>query len=145
MTACELCQPAGEIVASSAQWRVVLVEDDLYPGLCRVIWNAHVAEMSDLSASERTVFMDVVWQVEVALREVLQPHKINLASLGNMVPHLHWHIIARFTDDAHFPNPIWGTALRAPGESLGACRALRGQLKAAIVHKLGHHTLEQQS
>lgn len=147
MTVCELCNPdpAGEIVASSAEWRVVLVDDALYPGFCRVIWNAHVNEMTDLCAAERTMFMDVVWQVEAAVREVLQPHKINLASLGNMVPHLHWHIIPRFTDDTHFPNPIWGTALRDPGDSLPARRALTDQLKAVIAHKLGRNTLEQQS
>ena len=145
MTTCELCQPAGEIVASNPEWRVVLVDDDLYPGFCRVIWNAHVAEMSDLPVPERVRLMDVVWQVEAALREVLQPHKINLASLGNMVPHLHWHIIPRFTDDPHFPHPIWGKALREPGENAIARRALSRQLKAAIAEKLGHHTLEQQS
>jgi diadenosine tetraphosphate (Ap4A) HIT family hydrolase len=43
---------------------------------------------------------------------VLQPDKINLASLGNVVPHLHWHVIPRFADDPHFPNPVWGQRLR---------------------------------
>ena len=44
---------------------------------------------------------------EQALRELMQPAKINLASFGNMVPHLHWHVIARFADDRHFPGSIW--------------------------------------
>jgi len=46
------------------------------------------------------------------LRDTLQPDKINLASLGNQVPHLHWHVIPRFADDAHFPDPIWAAARR---------------------------------
>ena len=77
-----------------------------------VIWHNHVAEMTDLSPDERTEFMNAVYAVETAMREVLQPAKINLASLGNVVPHLHWHIIARFTEDACFPAPIWANAVR---------------------------------
>jgi diadenosine tetraphosphate (Ap4A) HIT family hydrolase len=46
------------------------------------------------------------------LRDALAPTKINLAALGNMVPHLHWHVIARFDWDSHFPQPIWGTRQR---------------------------------
>jgi diadenosine tetraphosphate (Ap4A) HIT family hydrolase len=50
--------------------------------------------------------------VEAALREIMAPDKINLASLGNVVPHLHWHVIPRYRDDKHFPEPIWGQARR---------------------------------
>jgi diadenosine tetraphosphate (Ap4A) HIT family hydrolase len=53
-----------------------------------------------------------VFAVESVLREQLDPHKINLASLGNVVPHLHWHVIPRYTDDPHFPQPIWSNAQR---------------------------------
>jgi len=51
--------------------------------------------------------------LEQALRQHLQPAKINLATLGNMVPHLHWHVIARFDWDSHFPAPVWAAALRS--------------------------------
>ncbi len=54
--------------------------------------------------------MKVVFSVETAMREIIQPDKINLASLGNKTPHLHWHIIPRFEDDKHFPNSHWGEA-----------------------------------
>ncbi|MEI4902545.1 HIT domain-containing protein, partial [Klebsiella pneumoniae] len=47
-----------------------------------------------------------------ALRSLYSPDKVNLASLGNVVPHLHWHVIARFRDDAHFPDPIWSVPRR---------------------------------
>jgi diadenosine tetraphosphate (Ap4A) HIT family hydrolase len=56
--------------------------------------------------------MHVVFAVERALRKTLAPVKINLATLGNMVAHVHWHIIPRFADDPHFPQPVWGTRQR---------------------------------
>ena len=82
------------------------------PAFCRVIWQAHVAEMTDLAADERAEIMNAVYRVEAAMRQVFRPAKINLASLGNVVPHLHWHVIARFDNDANFPAPIWAPAQR---------------------------------
>jgi len=113
MMACPLCDGSGgELLWQDGFCRIVLVDDPHYPGFCRVILNQHVREMTDLSDSERSRLMAVVLAVEQAVREVLQPDKINLASLGNVVPHLHWHVIPRFGDDRHFPNPIWGEAKR---------------------------------
>lgn len=110
---CELCKDAGEtLLWRDELCRVIRVDDDAYPGFCRVILNRHVKEMTDLDASERSQLMDVVFAVEAAVREVIQPDKINLASFGNVVPHLHWHVIPRFVDDKHFPNSIWGEAKR---------------------------------
>lgn len=94
--------------------RVVWVEDPDYPGFCRVILNAHVREMTDLAEDQRQRLMAVVFALEAAVREVLQPDKVNLASLGNQVPHLHWHVIPRFEDDRHFPDPIWAVPRRPP-------------------------------
>lgn len=133
--ACELCDEAGgEIVFRSEQLRVVLIDDAGYPGFCRVIWNAHVREMTDLQPAERSALMKMVCQVEAAQREILQPEKINLAAFGNMVPHLHWHLIPRFTDDAHFPNPIWAPVVRrTPDDVLASRRALLPSLRMAIV------------
>ena len=51
--------------------------------------------------------MRVVCLVEQVQRDVLKPTKVNLASLGNMVAHVHWHVIPRYADDACFPNPVW--------------------------------------
>jgi hypothetical protein len=88
---CELCtSPGGELLHQAAQFRVVLVDDENYPGFCRVIWSAHVKEVTDLPELDRMLLMDVLWQVEQVVRDVMQPEKINLASFGNMVPHLHW-------------------------------------------------------
>lgn len=111
--ACELCDlTGGSLLWKDGQCRVVLVDDRDYPGFCRVIWNRHVAEMTDLTAEERAHCMRIVFAVETAVRQCLMPDKINLASLGNMTPHLHWHVIPRYRTDRHFPNPIWGEPQR---------------------------------
>jgi diadenosine tetraphosphate (Ap4A) HIT family hydrolase len=132
---CPLCSPAGEdLIHRDERLRVILVDDPDYPGTARVIWNAHVAEMSELTAPEQQHLMRTVMLVEAAQRRVLTPHKVNLASLGNMVPHLHWHVIPRYADDAHFPQPIWGSRQREPGaQALAARRARLPALRAALV------------
>ena len=113
---CELCESAGgTLIWRDERCRVVRIDEAGYPGYCRAIWGAHVAEMTDLSDDERAHFMRVVFALEAALRELLRPHKVNLASLGNLTPHLHWHVIPRFADDPHFPNPVWSAAVRQPG------------------------------
>lgn len=115
---CELCETdGGALIWRSDDCRVVGVAEPGYPGFCRAIWNAHVSEMTDLTETGRARLMRVVFTVEAALRERLRPDKINLASLGNVTPHLHWHVIPRFRDDPHFPNPIWGGQVRRPGAS----------------------------
>ncbi|GAA4022985.1 HIT family protein [Actimicrobium antarcticum] len=137
---CELCNnDGGEVIVSNDQFRVLLVDDAGYPGFCRVVWTAHVAEMTDLLPAERSTLMAAVCKVEMALREVMAPHKINLAALGNMVPHLHWHVIPRFTDDAHFPAPVWAAPARVPSPHTLAERcALLPVLRAALLLHFGH-------
>ena len=68
--------------------------------------------MTDLSFVERELLMTIVFAVEGSVREVLNPDKVNLASLGNQAPHLHWHVIPRFADDAFFPDSIWSQRVR---------------------------------
>ena len=110
---CPLCEEnGGEILWKSATCRVVRVDDPNYPGFCRVIWNAHVREMTDLDAEQRGKLMTVVFAVETMIRELFSPEKINLASFGNMVPHIHWHVVPRWADDRHFPEPVWGIRQR---------------------------------
>jgi diadenosine tetraphosphate (Ap4A) HIT family hydrolase len=110
---CPLCgTPGGTLLWQDDFCRVVRADEPDYPGFLRVILNAHVKEMTDLAVADQQALMRVVFATEAALREVLAPDKINLASLGNVVPHLHWHVIPRFTDDPHFPNPVWGAKLR---------------------------------
>ena len=138
VSSCELCDSAGgQPLWQDELCRVVLVEDRDYPGFCRVILNRHVSEMTDLDAATRQRLMRVVFAAEQALRQLMQPTKINLASFGNMVAHLHWHIIARFADDKHFPGSIWGEARRAgvlrPVDRDALQRALRQLLQPVEV------------
>jgi diadenosine tetraphosphate (Ap4A) HIT family hydrolase len=148
MPDCPLCQPiGGEIVWEDHLCRVVRVdgaEGRAFSGYCRVVWHAHVAEMTDLDPGNRRHLMNVVFAVEMALRRLLVPDKINLATLGNMVPHLHWHVIPRWRDDSHFPAAIWAApAESAPAAAAGASRpgpdnvALRVAIVAAMAEEVG--------
>jgi diadenosine tetraphosphate (Ap4A) HIT family hydrolase len=100
-----------------------------------VILNAHVKEMTDLSLDDRQALLQVVLATESALREVMAPDKVNLASLGNVVPHLHWHVIPRFADDPHFPNPVGGAKQRSTPHAVPV--DLDAQLAAALTRRLG--------
>lgn len=111
---CELCESAGgSVVFQNAVLRVIHAHEPAYPGFYRVVWNAHVPEWSDLQAADRMYAMDAVVIVEKALRQALEPRKVNVASLGNVTAHLHWHVIARFDWDAHYPAPVWAQPQRA--------------------------------
>lgn len=135
---CELCKrPGGDVLWEDDLCRVIAVNDHDYPGFCRVIAKQHVAEMSDLDPASRLALMRVVFAVETALRQTCHPDKINLASLGNQTPHVHWHVIPRWRNDRHFPQPIWGVAQRpnSPKRALPPAytivRALREALAAS--------------
>jgi diadenosine tetraphosphate (Ap4A) HIT family hydrolase len=125
--------PGGDVIHEEEKFRVVLIDDAQYPGFCRVIWTGHDREMTDLEVLDRILLMDAVWRTEMTVREVMQPHKVNVASLGNVVPHLHWHVIPRYTDDMHFPAPIWGPPQRTPPEEiLDARKALLAELREVL-------------
>jgi diadenosine tetraphosphate (Ap4A) HIT family hydrolase len=139
---CPLCDsPGGDLVWRNKSLRVVLPDEPDYPGFTRVIWRVHVAEMTDLDAAERASLMRVVWSVEQVQRAVLVPDKVNLASFGNVVPHLHWHVIPRWRDDRHFPQPVWGAPAQRD-EAVTAARRLAVQAllpayRAALIAALG--------
>ena len=89
--------------------------------------------MTELSFVERELLMTIVFAVEGAVREVMKPDKVNLASLGNQAPHLHWHVIPRFVDDAFFPDSIWSNRVRDTAiDALERRRTLALTLPAAI-------------
>jgi diadenosine tetraphosphate (Ap4A) HIT family hydrolase len=133
---CELCAAVGgQLLWKDSLCRVALIDEPGYAGYCRVIWNSHVAEMTDLSDADRAHCMRVVLAVESVLRELLAPDKINLASLGNFTPHVHWHVIPRFHDDPHFPQAIWAARQReAPSRAVAA--DLHDQIARSIATRL---------
>jgi diadenosine tetraphosphate (Ap4A) HIT family hydrolase len=134
-TGCAFCEgQGGTRLWGDARCRVVLA-DEPFTGFCRVIWNAHIREMTDLDPTDRDRMMRVTFAVEAALRARLAPLKMNLASLGNQTPHLHWHVIPRFADDTHYPNPVWASAQRdAPSRALpdDFVASLTGDLAAML-------------
>ncbi|MSQ80329.1 MAG: HIT family protein [Candidatus Methylopumilus sp.] len=110
---CTICNlNEGEVIWSDVALRVVLIPHLDYRGYCRVELIDHKKEMTDLDESLRMRIMNCVFKVENALRIIFKPDKINLASLGNKTPHVHWHVIPRFKEDPHFPNSHWGEKLR---------------------------------
>jgi diadenosine tetraphosphate (Ap4A) HIT family hydrolase len=113
--------------------RVVRVDEPDYPGFVRVILTRHAREMSDLQQAEREELMRVVFEVEAAVRECMGAEKMNIASLGNMTPHVHWHVVPRFRDDRHFPTPIWGAPKREA--SVPDERRERAQSVAKAIHR----------
>ena len=144
MTNCALCKDElkaeeGQLIWRGDDCRVILVNDADLPGFCRVIWNRHVAEMTDLSYGERDHIMTLVFAVEEAIRHVMHPDKVNIAALGNMVPHIHWHVIPRFKDDAFFPGSAWSKRTQEPQASTLETRRKKAQelpaaIKAAIAN-----------
>jgi diadenosine tetraphosphate (Ap4A) HIT family hydrolase len=136
MPACEFCEsPGGAVLWQNDLCRVVRADEPDYPGFVRVILKRHAREMTDLEPAERDGLMAVVYAVEAAVRETMRPDKVNLASLGNMTPHVHWHVIPRYADDRHFPAPVWATPQRE--RAAGAEREGRAaRLAAAIAARL---------
>ena len=138
MTNCVLCKEElrpeeGQLIWRGDDCRVILVNDPDLPGFCRVIWNRHIAEMTDLTYGEREHLMSLVFAVEEAIRHVMYPDKVNIAALGNMVPHIHWHVIPRYKDDAFFPGSVWSKRVQElPLSKLAERRQLVSQLPAAI-------------
>ena len=114
---CELCttQHPHEIWRDDLLY-VIDASDDALPCFIRVISTQHKAEMTDLPQQDRAYIFNVLMLIEKSIREIVCPDKINLASLGNMVPHLHWHVIPRYADDARFPDSVWSPTRRSVDE-----------------------------
>ncbi len=130
---CPLCQtPGGTVLWQNQYLRVIDACDQLYPGFTRVIWMAHVVEMTDLSAAEQAELLRVVLLVEQVQRAELKPDKVNLAAFGNVVPHLHWHVIPRWQDDPHFPQAVWAALPHADLKTQAAQEARRARVQQQL-------------
>lgn len=135
---CPLCEGAGgHVVFEGTKFRVIRCEEAGIAAFYRVVWAEHVPEFSGLSVGDRRLCMDAVTCVEECLRRHLAPDKVNLAALGNAVPHLHWHVIARFSWDSYFPGSVWSTRLRdAPQAELASIAGRVAALEEDLVSRL---------
>lgn len=135
---CEFCSsPGGAVLWQNDLCRVVRVDEPDYPGFLRVILQRHAREMTDLPPDERARLMAIVFEVEAVVRDVMRPDKMNLASLGNMTPHVHWHVVPRYHDDRHFPSPIWAAPRRESAAPLDGRESAAQGLSAALLARLG--------
>ena len=136
MDNCRLCrEEGGALVWSGADCRIVQVNDTSLPGFCRVIWHHHIAEMSALNHAQRNLLMRIVFGVEEIVTSAMKPLKINLASLGNEVPHLHWHIIPRYEDDPYFPDSIWSEKHRDTNGIVAFKRQAMAELLPTLIRE----------
>jgi diadenosine tetraphosphate (Ap4A) HIT family hydrolase len=124
-------------VLQAPKWRLVHADEPGFPAFYRLVWQEHVREFSQLSRAGRHEVADLLAAIESAMLRVLQPAKVNLASLGNAVPHLHWHAIARFDWDSHFPGAVWAQPQRAADPArLGALAGRLPALEEALLSGL---------
>lgn len=112
--------------------RVLLMNDARFPWLVIVPRRPSLREFLDLAATERAILMEEIAKASAALKDVTQAEKLNVAALGNMVPQLHIHVIARFAGDPAWPNPVWGRGQAVPYETDSV-----EKFAAEIGHKLG--------
>ena len=111
--------------------RVLLINDSRYPWLILVPRIPNVREWLDLSSTDQALLLAEQLQVSQCLQTLLSPDKLNIATLGNIVPQLHLHIIARFETDFAWPSPVWGRgdSVRYPPDEKVA---LLGQYRSAL-------------
>jgi len=111
MKLCSMCtkwqdEPELRVVELDRTF-VLLNRDQFFPGYCFVVAREHVTELFHLDPAERAAVMEEVNAVAVAVASVFKPDKLNYELLGNMVPHMHWHVVPRFRSDSLWPRPIW--------------------------------------
>jgi len=101
-------------VARWALSELRLMNDSRYPWLVLVPRRAGLRDFHDLATEDLPVMTGEMVRASRLLQEAARPDKLNVAALGNQVPQLHVHVIARFTDDAAWPNPVWGSGAAEP-------------------------------
>jgi diadenosine tetraphosphate (Ap4A) HIT family hydrolase len=130
---CTKWQDDAELrIAELDRCRVLLNRDQFFPGYCFVFTRDHVTELFHLSPPDRDAVMAEVSAVAAALHRAFSPAKINYELLGNMVPHMHWHVVPRQTTDPLWPRPIWSE----PHEPVVLSTAANAERIALIRHHL---------
>ncbi|MBF0094205.1 MAG: HIT domain-containing protein [Alphaproteobacteria bacterium] len=110
---------------------VLLMNDSAYPWLILVPARPDIGELHQLSAGDRAVLIEEIARAAEGLAETTGAHKINTAALGNVVPQLHVHVIARFRHDPAWPRPVWGVHPAVPYAESGLAD-LRSRLRRRL-------------
>jgi diadenosine tetraphosphate (Ap4A) HIT family hydrolase len=141
-TGCQMDKPRPansefwDLVAPLSVSSLYLAKNQTYRGQCTLVFDLrHAARPDELSTEEWLAFCADLYAAQRAVVTVTTPDHINIESLGNVVPHLHWHIIPRYVGDARWGMPIWTTPLSAMTDvRLDAAdrAALLEQLQAAL-------------
>ncbi len=120
------------LVTSLALSRVLLMRDRRFPWLILVPERDGVREIAELAPADRGLLIEEIALASGALTRLFRPDKLNVGALGNLVPQLHVHVVARFTSDPAWPGPVWGSGAADPYEQT----ALDG-LVADLKERLG--------
>jgi diadenosine tetraphosphate (Ap4A) HIT family hydrolase len=119
-TGCPLCSPRPpsnehwDLIAPLSVSSLYLSGNQTYRGQCQLIFDArHVARVDELTAGEWRAMADDLFRSERAVYDLVRPDHMNIEALGNVVAHLHWHIIPRYRNDPRWGQPIWTTPLES--------------------------------
>jgi diadenosine tetraphosphate (Ap4A) HIT family hydrolase len=112
--------------------RLLLMDDATYPWCILVPRRAGMREIHELTEADQAMLLREVARLSTAMQAVFAADKMNVAALGNVVPQLHVHVIARRVDDAAWPRPVWGAAPRRPYAEAER-EAVTARLRSALV------------
>ena len=111
--------------------RVLLMNDRRFPWLILVPEREGVREIHDLAAEDRAVLIEEIAQASEALARLVRPDKMNVGALGNVVPQLHIHVVARFAADPAWPGPVWGSGAAVP-HAEDELEEMRGRIRLLL-------------
>lgn len=117
--------------------RALLMNNAKFPWIILVPLQADAREITDISAEQRAVLMEEIAHASTVLQAFTGAEKMNIAALGNMVPQLHVHIVARFTNDPAWPNPVWNSGVLAEPYAPGVAASLTQELAARLARQPG--------
>jgi diadenosine tetraphosphate (Ap4A) HIT family hydrolase len=121
-----------ELVAPLSASTLYLSNNQTYRGHCLLILDRHATRLEQLSPVEWAAFSADLHQAVTAITRTVRPDHINVASLGNQVPHLHWHIVPRYRTDPRWGNPIWGADIPDTRLTAAEQREMIKDIKAAL-------------
>ena len=124
--------PADAFIADCGPAKAYLHEDQFFPGWTLLILKRHATELYELDGAERAALIEAVTDVSRALAAVYDAVKMNYELLGNLLPHIHWHLVPRRADDPIPRQPVWALPheprLLPPAERRARIEAIRARL-----------------